>query len=286
MTGSRTLLQLLKTAIVHNSVMWRGIVALAAATRSLSFSQRLFQSLLFQKVQLEANRLKCEAKSLSPEASVLDGPFAGMRYPEFSSAGSMLMPKLLGTYESEISHLFTRRYTEQFPSIIDIGCAEGYYAVGCAVLNSRAMVYAYDTSPAARKLCLGLASANGVANRVVLDTACIPSHFSQWDNKRVLIISDCEGCESTLFSDATVALLKHADLIIEVHEFAGASLCDLTQRLEATHEICVFYSKPDLDKAIEGSDDGVPLHERVLWTAECRPTTMPWLWARSRAATA
>jgi hypothetical protein len=56
-----------------------------------------------------------------------------MQYPALQAAGSMLSPKLLGTYESKISDIFTQYYISEFEIAFDISCAKEYYAVGLAV---------------------------------------------------------------------------------------------------------------------------------------------------------
>ena len=40
--------------------------------------------------------------------TVLNGVFAGMKYPEMESIGSALFPKLIGSYEKEIEPLISR----------------------------------------------------------------------------------------------------------------------------------------------------------------------------------
>src|SRR5262245_55551368 len=58
---------------------------------------------------------------------VLQGPFAGMEYVTSATEGA-LMPRLLGTYESEL-HPYILQFAERgLDRIIVIGCAEGYYA--------------------------------------------------------------------------------------------------------------------------------------------------------------
>src|ERR1035441_10269867 len=59
-------------------------------------------------------------------ANVLNGPFEGMRYLQ-ASVGSVLSPKLVGSYEAEL-HPFIERVTSgRYDIVVDIGCAEGYY---------------------------------------------------------------------------------------------------------------------------------------------------------------
>ena len=62
---------------------------------------------------------------------VLSGPFAGMKYVN-QSVGSMWFPKVLGTYELELASIIRGFCLARPPSVVDIGAAEGYYAVGVA----------------------------------------------------------------------------------------------------------------------------------------------------------
>src|SRR4051812_14244715 len=62
---------------------------------------------------------------------VLSGPFAGMAYVR-QAAGSCLAPKLIGCYEAELHGVVARILRTGYTQIVDIGCAEGYYAVGLA----------------------------------------------------------------------------------------------------------------------------------------------------------
>jgi 2-polyprenyl-3-methyl-5-hydroxy-6-metoxy-1,4-benzoquinol methylase len=92
---------------------------------------------------------------------VQDGPFAGMNFPLMPADGCV-MPKLLGSYEEELHPFFNRFAGTDYDLIIDIGCAEGYYAVGLARLFERARVLAYDIDANARQRCSELARLNGV----------------------------------------------------------------------------------------------------------------------------
>ena len=60
------------------------------------------------------------------------GPFAGMRYVD-RSVGSCFIPKLLGTYERELAPKIERICRRQPGLVVDVGAAEGYYAVGLAM---------------------------------------------------------------------------------------------------------------------------------------------------------
>src|SRR6516164_6432959 len=60
---------------------------------------------------------------------VLSGPFAGLRYLDEPIWGP-IEPKWLGTYEQELLPVIQQIIQTPYSTIIDIGSAEGYYAVG------------------------------------------------------------------------------------------------------------------------------------------------------------
>jgi methylase of polypeptide subunit release factors len=88
---------------------------------------------------------------------VRSGPFQGMNYRTKQAEGC-LVARLLGCYESELHGELEKLISEAPDVIIDIGCAEGYYALGLARRLPRARVYARDTNPRAQILCRQLAN--------------------------------------------------------------------------------------------------------------------------------
>jgi protein-L-isoaspartate O-methyltransferase len=52
--------------------------------------------------------------------------------------------KLLGAYEHSLHDVLLKPVSRQPDPIINVGCAEGYYAVGLARLLPDATVYAFD----------------------------------------------------------------------------------------------------------------------------------------------
>src|SRR5262245_2169669 len=64
-------------------------------------------------------------------ARIRGGPFAGMAYLDGVSEGSFIA-RLLGVYEAELHPHLDAIMADGIDCVIDIGCAEGYYAVGLA----------------------------------------------------------------------------------------------------------------------------------------------------------
>src|ERR1041384_6716299 len=95
---------------------------------------------------------------------VSGGPFAGAKISQHST-GSELLPKLLGTYELELHGVIEEFIAANYNALINVGCSEGFYAVGFAVRwkERAATVLAFDSNPAALEITREVAADNGVA---------------------------------------------------------------------------------------------------------------------------
>ena len=92
-------------------------------------------------------------RKISPELKVQFGPFKDLKYAKALAAGSAILPKLTGTYEDELHPFIDMMITQQPDLVIDIGCAEGYYANGMAMRLPDTEVWAIDTDTYALELC-------------------------------------------------------------------------------------------------------------------------------------
>jgi hypothetical protein len=286
MSGA-SFMQHIKTILVGNATAWGLIVFSMRWARFSKVANRIFQSLLYARCRLEAAKLNDIARRASPSLIVKNGPFKGIVYPSLASAGSMLCPKLLGTYELELAAIFRADYLRQFNLIVDVGCAEGYYAVGCAVAAPASRVIAYDTSEQARRLCEQMAEANQVSERIQIKSECTSSDFANLDGCRALVIVDCEGYEAELFQEETVTNLRACDLIIEIHPQFGVDAKAIEKLFIGTHATELIYSMTDYEKgrAYTGPDlERESLGTKIEALAECRPTRMTWIYARSKRA--
>ncbi|MBL0310276.1 MAG: methyltransferase domain-containing protein [Bacteroidetes bacterium] len=182
---------------------------------------------------------------LSPDKIVLGGIFKGMKYPVFESFGSGLLTKLLGSYEDELHPALQKFSKNQYSDIIDIGCAEGYYAVGSALLFPQAKVHAYDIEESAISLCRKMATVNETINRTLLKRKCDRATLLNFQFEgRGLVICDCEGYEKELFDKEVAKSLKSCDVIIELHEgLASGIKGQIEQAFNETHDIEFVKSK-------------------------------------------
>jgi SAM-dependent methyltransferase len=208
--------------------------------------------------------------------AVLNGPFAGMTYATYATEGAM-MPRLLGTYESELHPHLLRFADEGVDCVIDVGCAEGYYAVGLARLMPQARVYAYDISEEAREACATNAADNGVQDRVTIGGEFRPADFEAFAGRKALVVMDCEGAEDDLLRPDLSPALAGMRLIVETHEGHRPGVRQrLIDRFAATHEVTVV----DLEHKTHPLPDWIRElgHlDQLLAVWEFRGGPTPWL---------
>ena len=221
------------------------------------------------------------------EMKVLHGVFAGMKYPEKSSIGSTFFPKLLGSYEKEIEPILETICDSYYSEIVDIGCAEGYYAVGLAMKIKTAKIFAFDTNTKAIRLCKAMAELNGVSEKITTGSFCDADTLINLPlTEKALIISDCEGYEKELFTNNNVPFLARHELLIEVHDFIDIEISSYLRRIfESTHSIQVFSSIDDIKKAqlYEYKElEGLSLEEKKQILDEYRPAIMEWFYLKPR----
>jgi len=132
---------------------------------------------------------------------VMEGPLAGLDFLPQSAEGCHIA-KLLGCYEQPLLPFIEAAIQANYPTILNIGCAEGYYAVGMARRMPDTLVLAFDLNPKAQETCRALAEKNGVAERVQIGALFKPEDFAAYANQKVLLLCDIEGAERDLLNPA------------------------------------------------------------------------------------
>ncbi len=210
------------------------------------------------------------------------GPFAGMDYIEgLESTVGDLVAKLTGMYERELHAAVAEWIADDLEHVIDVGSAEGYYAVGFALNIPRATVHAFDINPTVREQCAALAERNGVAGRVRLAGECDPASLNALPERGVALLSDCEGWERTLLDPELVPRLRGWPILVELHDFIDPTItATICSRFEPTHEIEI------IDSEVRGDD--VPAELSFATARQCavllseRPKGMRWAHMRPR----
>lgn len=214
---------------------------------------------------------------------VMTGPFAGMEYVREASEGAHAA-RLFGTYESELHPHIEAFASEGLDCVIDVGCAEGYYAVGLARLMPTVTVHAFDILPRARDACAQLAAKNGVADRVLIGETFPPDGFEAFADRKSLVIMDVEGAECDLLRPDLSPALRNMSVIVETHDvFRAGTLVELKSRFAPTHDIVELRQEPKTGPLPEWLHHLGHL-DQLLAVWEWRSSPTPWLVMRPKAA--
>jgi precorrin-6B methylase 2 len=209
-------------------------------------------------------------------ARILGGPFAGMEYVSQATEGA-LIPRLLGTYESELHPHLAALVGAGLDCVIDVGCAEGYYAVGLARMAPGVTVHAYDIAENARRACAELAAKNDVSGQVIIGGEFAPDGFEAFAGRRVLVLVDTEGAEVDILQPALSPALAGMNIIVETHDlYRPGAMATMIERFSPTHDIVRVdqqpktFAMPDWLQALPHLDQLL-----AVWEWRARPT--PWL---------
>jgi hypothetical protein len=211
---------------------------------------------------------------------VASGPFEGMILPDQSSwLDGDIAPKLLGFYEAELHTLMMQVVQSNYSIVVNVGCADGYYAVGLARLMPYAKVYAYDISEESQKVCRAAARKNGVAERISVGGCCDADTLSAVvpASAPAFVMLDCEGAEKDLLDPDRTPVLRTCDFVAECHDFYDRDISPaILRRFEESHHVTVISEGPRNPNSMPILN-GLSSLDRWLTVCEFRPETMHWL---------
>ena len=169
------------------------------------------------------------------------GPFAGMRYVQTGCFGAFL-PQVLGTYEMEVWDCLAPCLQWKGGLFVDVGAAEGYYAVGMLVRNPSLRTVAFEAEPESRKVLAELGNLNGVAGRLEMKGFATHAELESVlsGKTHVFALIDIEGGEFDLLDPVLVPSLRRVPFLVEIHDWFHPDRDADTlfkSRFEATHEI-------------------------------------------------
>ena len=205
------------------------------------------------------NKGKFIINKISPDFSILNGPFKGMKYPSIDITELTLAPKIAGSYESQLTPLINEIIKTHYNNIIDVGCAEGYYAVGFAKHLPGCTVHCFDINEDDLRFCKKMADLNNVTN-LTYNSFCSPETLINFNyGDRSLIFCDCEGYELELFTDKVIQSLKKTDLLIEMHDVINPLISEtLLKRFSSTHDVKVINNSNVDNSMLKGLDNITP----------------------------
>lgn len=180
------------------------------------------------------------------ETVVESGPFAGLRLPERAFCGPVLA-KRAGTYERELVPWIERVLTARPGLIVDVGAAEGYYAVGFARALPESRIIAFEGEAEARALLAECIAVNGSpANIGVAGWCNAPAlEAALHGSGDACVLIDAEGAEREILDPAAVPSLARATVLVELHDFIVPGIRALLEsRFAPTHRIEAMPARP------------------------------------------
>jgi hypothetical protein len=210
--------------------------------------------------------------------AVMQGPLQGLDFLPQSAEGCHIA-KLLGCYEQPLQPYIEQAIQKQYATILNIGCAEGYYAVGMAKRMPSTQVLAHDLNPKAQEICAALAVKNKVDDRVRIGGLFKSSDFAAYADQNVLLMCDIEGAERELLDPNASPALQRMDIIVESHECLIPGITQLLiDRFKDTHNITLVQDdgQRQLIKPPQWFVNLAHL-DQLLATWEWRSGPTPWL---------
>jgi len=189
---------------------------------------------------------------------------------------------LLGTYEYEVLIEIERAAINK-EIFVDIGAADGYFAVGAVFSSLYTKSICFEISGDGRASIAMNALENNVLDKVeILGEATTDSLLEiliNNDPKKLFLLCDIEGGEFELFTPEILEALSESTILIEIHDFSDEfkkSFLKLKENaLQHFHirEIMQESRNPNLSAVSSGLHDD----DKWLLMSEGRARAMTWL---------
>jgi hypothetical protein len=217
------------------------------------------------------------------EGRVKYGPFKGLQLNRETWWGKLdLGSQCLGLYEKELLDFIATLPDDHFSHFIDIGAADGYYAIGMLVSQKISNCICFEQSEKGQQTILAnWQRNNSPGNLKIIGEANEQSMASllPQELQRSLVLIDIEGFEFDLLTPAFLAKLQSCTVIIEVHNWVDDFLAKYTQLLRHAHLFFDIKMVERIDRVTshlpelrDMTDDN-----RLLFTSERRPCMMRFL---------
>ena len=250
-----------------------------------------------QKVIFRAETVECRRERLSQflfsklNGRVAYGPFTGLELDPTPAWGKTdLSSMLLGVYELQVLNALHSPEFSDRNHFVDIGAADGYYAVGCLHNGRFKTADCFEIREIGRETIKRNAKLNGVADKVRIfgaADASLPSLLKEIDWSDTVILCDIEGAELDLFDPTFLAAIKGAIILIEIHNWVEdfwPRYVELLKCASKDYELR-FPESSALPRQHLPELRGMTDDNRMLILSEGRPNVMRFLQLISRDGT-
>ncbi len=184
---------------------------------------RRYSDRSFMEVSAIRREILGERLFQSSDGQVLYGAFKGMRLASTSWSARDVGSILLGQYERQVVDAIMGS-PESHSIFVDVGAADGIYAVGLTLNNRFLSSYCFESSEASQLSIRENAIANNVESRItILGTAranflSILTHEYDVDLTKALFLIDIEGGEFDLLTSQNLKRMRDSVVIVEIHK--------------------------------------------------------------------
>ena len=172
----------------------------------------------FQEAKNKAWDILCEKYNYE----VAYGPFKGMKLnKDIWWSKNDRITQTLGTYEEHILESLIDFRNKGATRLIDIGAADGYFAVGMAYAKIYKNVYAFEIEQQGRYRIAENAYANGCKDSLIIQGEATHSSLAEIldGEKKSTILIDIEGDVYNFLDEKMLRLLRGNYIICELHAF-------------------------------------------------------------------
>jgi len=207
------------------SISEHGIAKSFVIGRNLIIRKVLWKSLDKHFVTIAGVRREMLGARLLAESNrrVLNGFFQGMKLGKLTWGARDAGPMILGTYEYEVQSTIMNS-PSNYKILIDIGAADGFYAIGCLLNQRFEKAICFESNPKSRLAIKENAKENAVEDRIsILGTA--DKEFANFlinelsfKSSEMIFLVDIEGSEFEILTAEIFDSLVDSMFIIEIHE--------------------------------------------------------------------
>lgn len=236
---------------------------------------------LYDAIQLHKEKILHDASVMFGD-QVKYGIFSGMKISrEVWWGRHNSLSKYLGQYEPHILKKL-EELSKNYDHFIDIGAADGYYAIGLLHSNLYKTATCYEISSKGRSVISENALLNNQQDNIKIYGEANKNSLVEEINakKSCVVLCDIEGAEFGLFSEKVLELLRNCEIIIELHdEFVIGEkdrrkrLLDNAQKFFEIDFIERNNPTPNDYEELKGWNDDL----RQLAFSEGRPCRMDWI---------
>ncbi len=139
---------------------------------------------------------------------------------------------------------------DRFRVFVDVGAADGYYAVGFLHNGRVDRSLAFEVIPECRQAIKLLAIENGVADKIKVLGAASDRFTDDLAEQNIvsaetMFLIDIEGAEFEILTEAVFAFLKDSLIVVETHAHIfpdpQAALDQLIQKASKTHTVTSWF---------------------------------------------